>query len=213
MDAALEMVALRQALTRAPSSARRSARKASSRILALDAIEAERFAGQRLRDLAEIGGDHGRDDRIAAGGLVIGEQHDRRAASRHLHRARDDAAAQELTGSRRDRHAAEPHALTVARGFDGERRRRNARSRPSRSGPSAGRASPAPHRRTRSARSRGRILGTGVRIAERKRVAGAQRRAETQPVGTTRASQAAEASRSHRSPRDTRSASAHRRAP
>ena len=61
--------------------------------------EPQDVARAHLGEPVEVGGAHHGDDRVAAGGGVVGEEHHRQAGGRHLHGARDGALAGQLLGA------------------------------------------------------------------------------------------------------------------
>ena len=75
-------------------------------------------ADPALRDGGQVIGVDDGDHRVAAGGRMVGQHHDRLAVGRHLDRARDQALARQLVvdqaRARRRRPGAAPTRLTVA---------------------------------------------------------------------------------------------------
>src|SRR6185437_15056306 len=70
------------------------------RLLHADRLETERRSGRRLRETADIGRNDGRDLGIAASGIAVGHQHDRRAVAGHLDAAIDGAVGDDVVAVR-----------------------------------------------------------------------------------------------------------------
>jgi hypothetical protein len=62
----------------------------------VDPLEHHLRARAGLRQQREVGGADDGADRVAAGGLMAGEQHDRLAVRRDLHRTGDDPVARDI---------------------------------------------------------------------------------------------------------------------
>ena len=148
--------------------------------------EGDRVAGPSCPASGDVGGDHGRDLRISAGGLPIGHQQDRHAPDagtwRHAQRGRvgDDV------GASRVRQRPAPSSRKPMRSESAADRVRRRLSTPSASGANvvrpAGRAARESRVRGRpaarwSASARARIGRIPGRVAERKPVAGDRARA------------------------------------
>src|SRR3546814_4283644 len=88
--------------------------QAPSRRLGLldrDGGEAHRVTRAHAAEPRDVGRDHGAELRIAAGGLVIGQQHDRPAVARNLARAGGDTVGDDVVATRmREHRAVEAHA-------------------------------------------------------------------------------------------------------
>ncbi len=92
---------------RAPRARRRAASRVHGR-------ELDPVAGRELTRERQIGGDHRRDLRIAAGRLPIRHQQDRLARRRHLQRTDRRGVGQDVRASRvRERRALEPIAHAI----------------------------------------------------------------------------------------------------
>src|SRR3546814_1578660 len=97
-------------------------------LLDRDGGEAHRVTRAHAAEPRDVGRDHGAELRIAAGGLVIGQQHDRPAVARNLDRAGGDTVGDDVVATRmREHRAVEAHAHAVGFArhpvFAGEERR------------------------------------------------------------------------------------------
>ena len=94
--------------------------KRDDSLLARRTNEAQLLARHGLGDATKVGSDDGGDDRVAAGGLVIGEKYDRRATAGHLDRADDQSTRDELAGIRANARTIQADAHPIARRQDAE---------------------------------------------------------------------------------------------
>ena len=134
VDEAADEIAFVQARARCPRPLRRSgtirsciaassatcARRAASAASIVTASNATLAPTGKPRQRRQVGRNHGRDLGIAAGGLPVGQQHDRRAVARHLDRARRDGIGRDVEAAAvLERPAGEAHAHAVGARPDG----------------------------------------------------------------------------------------------
>ena len=134
--------------------------------------------GPQLGALPQVGRVHDRDHRVAAGRRVVGEEHQRLARRRHLHRAEHQPLAGQLAlpdpaSAARPRAAGRPGSTPPTR----RTARRSACARPSRVEPVVARAVGQPQQRgPRAGRARPDV-GAAGRGGRRRRPAARRRRA------------------------------------